>query len=100
MNSSEIERRQFFADRLAEYFRQHPLTWISIMDLIRIGGPSWRSRIACDLRPEKKRNMNIVWNKSNKESAYLYTPWKPLGRSAETVAPALPLFDRDGPWQR
>lgn len=96
MNGSEIERRQFFADRLAAYFRAHPLTWVSIMDLIRIGGPSWRSRIACDLRP---RGMVITWNRSNKESAYMFTPHTQLGRDASTQVKALPLFD-DGPWSR
>lgn len=99
MNASEIERRQFFADRLADYFRAHPLTWVSIMDLIRIGGPSWRSRIACDLRPANKRAMCVEWNKSNKESAYMYRPHKPQGRSAEVITTGLPLFDNEGPWQ-
>lgn len=96
MNASEVERRQFFADRLADYFRAHPMTWVSIMDLIRIGGPSWRSRIACDLR--QKRKMLVTWNRNNKASAYLYTPHTPLGRDAATPVAGLPLFD-DGPWQ-
>jgi hypothetical protein len=82
MNGSEIERRQFFADRLQAYFKAHPLVWISILELSKIGGLSWRSRIACDLRP--KRGMTITWNNSNKDSAYMFTPYKPLGRSAET----------------
>lgn len=96
MNSSEVERRQFFADRLADYFRRNPLVWVSIMDLIRIGGPSWRSRIACDLRP---RGMTILWNRNNKASAYMFRPEPPLGRDAAITSVGLPLFDdRDAPW--
>lgn len=97
MNASEVERRSFFADRLADYFRKHPLVWISIMDLIKIGGPSWRSRIACDLRP---RGMCVLWNKNNKASAYMYRPEPPLARDASEPVAALPLFPGDGPWSQ
>jgi hypothetical protein len=67
-----LAARQFFANRLEAYFRAHPTEWVSIIDLMKIGGPSWRSRIACDLRI--KRGLNIVWNRSNLRSAYRWYP--------------------------
>ncbi len=100
MNASEVERRQFFADRLADYFRAHPLVWVSIMKLIEIGGPSWRSRICEDLR--KKRGMEIPWNRDNKHSAYMFKPFTPLARDAGDKTNPLPLLDGldGGAWQR
>ena len=80
--TEEQERRSFFADRLEVLFRSRPLEWISVLELVKVGGLSWRSRIACDLR--QKRGLTVEWNKQNKTSAYMFKPFKPLGRSAET----------------
>jgi hypothetical protein len=91
-----LAAREFFANRLEAYFKAHPGEWISLFDLMKIGGPSWRSRIACDLR--KKRGLNIVWNKSNLASAYRYLDHTPLGRPADVPVPdRWPVFD--GPIQ-
>jgi hypothetical protein len=76
-----LAARQFFANRLEAHFRAHPLIWVSLPELMQIGGPSWRSRIANDLR--QKRQLNVVWNKSNLQSAYMFLPYVPLGRSAD-----------------
>ncbi len=86
--SAELVRRQCFADQLEAYFRAHPLVWISILELqkLTLGGPSWRSRIVEDLR--EKRSMDIPWNKSSRESAYMFRPDGPaLGRDAAVPAP-------------
>lgn len=81
----ELHRREFFANRLEAHFRRHPRVWITLPDLMEIGGPSWRSRIANDLRT--KRHMRIVWNRSNERSAYMFTEHEPLGRDASVPAP-------------
>ncbi len=80
-----LAARQFFADRLEKHFRAHPMEWIGILELQVIGGPSWRSRIACDLR--KKRGLNVPWNHSNLHSAYRWMPHEVLGRDASIPAP-------------
>jgi hypothetical protein len=77
-----LAAREFFANRLEAHFRAHPNQWISILELMQIGGPSWRSRIACDLRV--KRKLNVPWNKSNLHSAYMFVP---------TVEDRWPAFD-------
>ncbi len=78
---ADLDRRAFYADALDTYFRAHPLMWIPLPTLLDIGGPSWRSRIACDLR--KKRQMTITWNRDPLQSAYMFIPYVPLGRSAD-----------------
>ena len=81
---SEHERRRFFADALSAHFRAHPWEWVSIMTLIRIGGPSWRSRLVEDLRQHRK--MEIPWNGDSRQSAYMYRPTGPaLGRDASSI---------------
>lgn len=94
-----LAARRFFADRLEAYFKQHPRVWIGLPELMKIGGPSWRSRIFNDLR--NKRHMRVVWNRSNLESAYMFTEHEPLGRDASIPVPdQWPVFDAPSqePW--
>src|SRR5678816_2014706 len=92
---NSLAARQFFADKLEAHFRAHPLQWISILDLMKIGGPSWRSRIVNDLR--QKRGLNVPWNHDNRASAYRFIPWVQLGRSADVQPPDQPaLFEMGG----
>lgn len=84
--SEQKAARSFFADRLEAHFRSHPLEWISILDLMPIGGPSWRSRIADELRGQRK--MNVEWNGNSRQSMYRFIPYEPLGRDAGEQVPA------------
>lgn len=98
----EIARRQHFADALEAHFTAHPYTWVSIMQLIQIGGPSWRSRIVEDLR--EKRSMDIPWNGDTRQSAYMYRPVA-IGREPSQFIAGNPetwtLFDlHPSGWQR
>lgn len=88
---ASLVNRQYFANQLEAHFKAHPLVWISILDLQKIGGPSWRSRIADDLRT--KRKLNVVWNRESLESKYRYEPHDPLGRDAGTFVPFGPATD-------
>lgn len=79
--TDELARRDFYADRLEAHFRSHPGIWIPLLELQAIGGPSWRSRIACDLR--LKRKLHVVWNEHPRRSAYMFREERALGPSAE-----------------
>ncbi len=79
-----LAARRFFANRLEAHFRAHLREWIDLPTLMRIGGPSWRSRIACDLR--KKRGLVIVWNRDSRQSAYMCLEQAPQGRDASVPA--------------
>lgn len=97
MNASEAERRASNLDAVEALFRSKPLQWIGWRDFAQVGGAcAWRSRIA---ECRTKRQMTITWNRNNRESCYMFKPFKSLGRAAETFTPALPLFD-SGPFTK
>ncbi len=87
----ELDRRHFYAERMAAYFEARPQEWVSILELMKIGGPSWRSRLVEDLR--EKRHMDIPWNHDNRASAYMFRPHVPIARDAGTFVAQKTLFE-------
>lgn len=87
--NAELERRASNRDRVAAYFRAHPLVWIPWHEFARIGGgAAWRTRIS-ECRTDL--GMTIENRLSSAEfgvqSVYRYVPHVPLGRDAgEPVA--------------
>jgi len=84
------EARAKYADRMEAYFKEHPLKWIHIVRLARLGSFGWSSRIRNELRRDRK--LNIEWNHRPNRSAYRFLPYVPLARDAGTHVPQRSLF--------
>lgn len=90
---SEIQRRQSKTDAVIALFRSQPLAWIGIHQLAHVGGFAARRTRISNARAilEKIYAANdpdggtIVWNNDVHDSAYMFVPWKPIARSAETT---------------
>jgi len=106
MNVAEVERRKTNVASLREFLEVRAMRWVNATELEDVAGrQAWRTRVS-ELRIIlEKADQGTIENRITYRhrkavlSEYRYLPYQPLGRSAETVAPSLPLFD-NGPWSR
>jgi hypothetical protein len=94
MNAEEVERRSSRTDLVEELFRRRPETWISVPELVDVGGLcGWRTRVAdARQRIEQAGDGTIVWNRNVRASAYRFVLVKPVDRPAEGFAQQATLF--------
>jgi hypothetical protein len=85
----EIQRRESNTDKLLRFFLEHPLVWIQPKHgLEQAGGRyAWRSRLPKVRRKMTVQGLGVVeWNGINGEgTAYMFKPYRPLGRDASTI---------------
>ena len=86
----EIERRATNTGAVLDFFRTHPLEWISVHQLASpdLGGfAAWRTRISDARKIVKREGGDIVWNHEVRNSCYRYHPQAPIGRDAGEQVP-------------
>ena len=84
MTPAEAVRRASNTDKVLALFQARPLTWISVDELMRVGGTlAWRTRVSNARTRAKKDGYTIVWNGEIQTSAYMYRPI-PIARPAES----------------
>lgn len=80
---NEINRRRTRTDAVLDLFRSRPLQWIGVHELAQVGGfAAWRSRVAEARGMIEAGGGSLTWNKQVQDSAYMFTPYTPLGRDA------------------
>lgn len=74
--TSEIQRRQGWAHRLATALRSRPGEWVGIQFMSTYGSNAWRSRLPTVRRTFQKDAIGIVeWNEQNgPASRYRFIP--------------------------
>ncbi len=86
MKDEFARRANKTADVLA-LFRRKPLTWIGVHELAHVGGfAAWRTRVSDARKVLEADGGSLVWNENRDESAYMFKPYVPLGRSADKPA--------------
>lgn len=85
-------QRENAAMLLRQLFRENPMRELSAIELTACVGPNYRSRIAELRGPQYGMNITLVrkftimadGRKRAELGSYLFTPYKPLGRSADS----------------
>lgn len=88
----ELQQRENATILLRQLFRENPLRELSAIELTACVGPNYRSRIAELRGPQYNMNITLVrkftvladGKKRSELGSYLFTPYKPLGRSADS----------------
>ena len=90
--TTEYERRASLADQVYAYVRSRPHVWLSMRELMAVGGLAWRSRLPAVRARLQAEGDELIWNGQNGgRSAYMLRPRR-LGRDAGEYRTQAGLF--------
>lgn len=75
--------RQTYTAKVIALFQSRPKEWIEVHELAAVGGfAAWRTRVSEARESLERGGGTLEWNHKQRQSAYRYLPWTPLGRDA------------------
>jgi len=91
---AELQRRTSLTDLIEAFFKAWPYAWLPMQDLAKVGGiGGWRTRVSEARERIEAEGGAVIWNKrSGRESANMYRPQAPIGRSGDERIAQRSLF--------